>query len=152
MKSIEKLRKKISTFSTTKQREAMMSEIVDEIETEIAEGYMRLPRDVDGEPINVGDRITLPRGEETTVQFVAPDCVLPASPVSYYMAVGCRRVKTDPLKELLSEAALAIIDVGYQNVPTIGNVPKTSVDELRLDEWIEENERRIRKVMGADAR
>ena len=148
MKSIEKLREWANSGKLYDDTKRFVLHFADEIEAEIAESYMELPKDAEGLPIHVGDRITLPRGEETTVQFVAPDCVLPASPVSYYMAVGCRHVKPRTLEDVIYDIAIKSVQVERY----IEGVPVLDVDKGQLRDELELHEGEIRELLGADDR
>lgn len=69
MKSIEKLRKWLDTenrfwFGRRLEIEPMLNAI----ETELAERYVALPLDADGEPIHVGDEIQLINGGRDEVR------------------------------------------------------------------------------------
>lgn len=115
--------------------------------------YMKRPLDADGVPVGIGDVLTRPIKDSRTTYTVEElkydgRSWWYACDGDYYACEGASHVKPDPLRELISEAALEIIDLGYQNVPSIGNVPKIIVDEDRLDEWLEVNAERIRDMLG----
>ena len=144
MKSIEKLR------DCTWIGGGKVNEHLDAIEAEIAERYMLLPTDMDDEPIHIGDKMQMAHGQVGVVVAIGETqfTVHATRQPNVVCQAKCHRhVKPNPLKELFSDAALAIIDVGYQHVPTIGNVPKLSVDKFKLDEWMEDNAERIRELM-----
>lgn len=156
LQSLEELRKlgekvKGSCF-TGVHCDAVLS-LADEIQAEIDERFMELPVDADGVPIHLYDKLLKSTGALKPtygeVVGISDDSVFFNAKQGWESNWSklTRHVKPDSLKELLSDAALAIIDVGYQNVSTIGNVPKLSVDDFRLDEWLEENSERIRKLM-----
>lgn len=94
MESINKMRELANNLLYGNDLDAALR-CAGEIEAEIEAEYMRLPTDMDGVPIRVGDKIVIPNGDKRTVQFIAPNCVLPSSPITYYMAVGCRHRALD---------------------------------------------------------
>lgn len=131
MKSIEKLRNWPCRLD--------IQEMADEIEAEIEANYMELPKDADGVPIHVGDKMY--RESETytnTVQFVCEDSYMPMSPTTSFLAAGCRHVKPDPLKELFKEFANDVRKERIENAPLAEHV---------FDEYAE----RARELMEEDA-
>ena len=131
MKSIEKLRRWSCHLDIQK--------IADEIEAEIEENYMELPKDADGVPIHVGDKMYRESGTYTyTVHFVGEGSYVPVCPVTYHIAAVYRHVKPDPLKELLMEF---VEEVRKENVE------KAHLAEHVFDEYAE----RARELMEVDA-
>lgn len=60
-----------------------------------------LPVDADGVPIHVGDEIIIPIGEKRTVQFIAPNAVLPTSTITFWRADGCTHYHAPTVEDVL---------------------------------------------------
>lgn len=84
-----------------------LGSLADEVEAELADGWMELPKDEDGIPIKVGDEVKLANG--TVVAVTGYESWEPGRE-SWYVthktslichADLCRHVRRDPLKELL---------------------------------------------------
>lgn len=137
--------------------------MIDEIEAEIERDYMRLPVDADGVPIRVGDLLKEPPGtdygivEVIELTYDGDDWYFKGEvPMSfmglagYFNTAGWTHYHAPTVEDVLSDAALAIVDVSYVDVPGIGNVPKLSVDDFKLREWMELNHDKLREVMRDD--
>ena len=125
MESIEKLREwaasehsfyhgiDIRTFTgkLSSYEKYALDALIDWVEREIAEKYMELPVDADGVPIHVGDEVMYGLGKAAHYVFAVSEnaawlnnsCHPPLVFLQEFASEQCRRVKSDPVKELLEE-------------------------------------------------
>ena len=93
-----------------------MNRIADEIERELADKYLLLPVDKDGEPIRIGDLIEYRAPDEAHAVHAQGVYVYRDGPLEGEMVVVnerlglwqadmCRHVRPDPLEELLRDFA-----------------------------------------------
>lgn len=163
MKSIEELRKVLKSctneagiepnkFDTYWITAKACDMLIDEIEAEIADNYMRLPVDANNEPIHVGDNLhsdetgrNFPcRGYNLTLQgskkwWTVECCYDSYSGTSEYVsAKSCRHVKPRTLEDVLVDMLEAA--VGYSDA-------HTDVSLVAVEKYADE----IRELLGGDA-
>lgn len=132
MKSIDKLREcLICGTDGTNVRYFDTAEIADEIEAEIAEKYMLLPVDAEGVPIHVGDEIIIPIGEKRTVQFIAPNAVLPTSTITFWRADGCTHYHAPTVEDVLIEMMEQAVGFSDAHTTVALNAVSEYADKLR---------------------
>lgn len=99
MESIEKLRKYADGFVTVQTHDDLMG-LIDQIEAEIAERYMELPTDADGEVIHIGDMLVDENGDRMNVTMVGNGGFTYRDAI---WAKGCHHVKPRTLEDVLRD-------------------------------------------------
>lgn len=108
MESVDKLREAARLLEVTGMRPNLY-EIADAIESEVAERYMRLPVDADGEPIRVGDELETAHGGKVVVEYIGECEVRVYRDGEYHRisqdeyAYTCRHVKPYTIEDVLRE-------------------------------------------------
>lgn len=162
MESIDKLREYVD-----KQRDEynnhnvsfvwQLSTIAEEIEAEIAERYMELPVDADGEPIHMGDTVegelvfddVTAKGTVTTYHIHDND-----EPDTVYIKVDCGN-GTWTIKELIIKRCHHIKPRTLEDV--LRDVWQEALDYAKSDMWrnpdevFAERADEIRELLGGDA-
>lgn len=118
MEAIEKLRTAARNMAKGRNLENheecnLLLIIADEIEAEIAERYMELPKDADGVPVRIGDKMTninKPNDEYTVTSITESGCRVYGD-CAFIKTSQLRHVKPDPYKELLVEFAYRLCDM-----------------------------------------
>ena len=144
MESIDKLRKlgtKVKNSCFTGVHCDAVLDLADEIETEIAERYMLLPVDANGEPIHVGDVMTL-RHEKTCEVVAVSETQFTGKKLGSENCV-CnanlhRHVKPRTLEDVLVD--MLETAVGYSDA-------HTDVSLVAVEKYADE----IRELLGGDA-
>ena len=103
MKSIEKMREWANSGKLYDNATRFVLHFADEIEAELAENYMLVPKDADGVPVHVGDMREWNGGRYEVMAVDKEHVWFDFDPLTPFKADLCRHVKPDPLKELLCD-------------------------------------------------
>lgn len=116
---------------------ARAEEIADEIEREIAECYMELPKDADGVPIRVGDTLQLgdTRGKVVALTYCPDNGKLPwewqCDTGDWYNTAFARHVKPRTVEDVLEEFLHAAADACAETNRELEEQIAKYADELR---------------------
>lgn len=113
IKALEKLRR-LAKEVVDARWGVEFDRVADALEAEIEERYMPLPLDADGEPIHVGDEITLPSGKRDTVRFITYRIADVVFNERGWVPNLCRHAKPRTVEDVLREFAGRVLNSGHQ--------------------------------------
>lgn len=112
---------------------ARAEEIADEIEREIAERYMELPKDADGVPVRIGDKMTninKPSDEYTVTSITESGCRVYGD-CAFIKTSQLRHIKPRTVEDVLEEFLRASADVCAEANCELEEQIARYADELR---------------------